>query len=237
MASANYGPVHGLSLGGNYTLSRLWGNDNGENGNSGPLTNDILRYPEYFVASWAFPTGDLSADQRHRARLWATWDLPWGRSVGTMSLGVLQQIESGTPYGAVGAVDVISYVDDQGYVTPPFTTSYFFTAPDAFHTETLKRTDLSLTFSRRVGSASGPEIFGQVQLLNVFNQFQLIDVEKINQTVHTAVDSNSLDPFDPFNDAPVEGVNWSKGSKFGQAISKDAYTTPRTFRFSVGVKF
>ncbi len=237
MASANYGPVHGLSVGGNYTLSRLWGNNDGENVSTGPLANDILRYPEYFDPAWAFPVGDLSADQRHRARAWATWDLPWGRSVGAMSIGVLQQIESGTPYGAAGAVDVLPYAPDYGYVTPPFPETYFFTAPDAFHTETMKRTDVSFTFSRRVGSASGPEIFGQVQLLNIFNQFQMIDAEKINTTVHTAFDSGSLDPFDPFSDTPVEGVNWSKGSKFGQAISKDAYTTPRLFRFSVGVRF
>jgi hypothetical protein len=32
-------------------------------------------------------------------------------------------------------------------------------------------------------------------------------------------------------------VNFAKGSKFGQPISARAYTTPRTFRMSVGVRF
>ncbi|HWB29674.1 MAG TPA: carboxypeptidase regulatory-like domain-containing protein [Vicinamibacterales bacterium] len=236
-AAATYGPVRGVSVGGNYTLSRLWGNDDGESLSTGPLANDILSYPEYFQRAWAFPDGNLGADQRHRARLWATWDLPWARSAGAMSIGVLQQIESGTPYGAIGAIDVLPYVADYGYVTPPFPMTYYFTARDAFHTEALKRTDLSFTFSRRVGAASGPELFGQVQLLNLFNQFQAIDGQFINTTVHTAFDSESLAPFDPFAEAPVEGVNWSKGTKFGDPISKNAYTTPRTFRFSVGVRF
>src|SRR5690606_25953501 len=67
-----------LMAGASYTLSRLWGNIEGETIGSGPVTSGVLRYPEYRQLEWAYPEGDLSADQRHRARIWATYDLPWG---------------------------------------------------------------------------------------------------------------------------------------------------------------
>jgi hypothetical protein len=57
------------TAGGSYTLSQLRGNVNGENIGSGPITSDVLSYPEYFQMPWSFPVGDLAADQRHRARL------------------------------------------------------------------------------------------------------------------------------------------------------------------------
>ena len=53
-------------IGGNYTLSRLWGNFDGENVASGPVSSSAFQYPEYTQASWNIPDGDLSSDQRHR---------------------------------------------------------------------------------------------------------------------------------------------------------------------------
>jgi hypothetical protein len=73
------------TIGGNYTLSRLWGNINGENIGSGPLTGDILSYPEYFEREWNNPDGDLAADQRHRVRLWGNVELPFGQRFGRVT--------------------------------------------------------------------------------------------------------------------------------------------------------
>jgi Carboxypeptidase regulatory-like domain/TonB dependent receptor-like, beta-barrel len=235
-----YRPSDSLNVGGTYTLSRLWGNFDGETSNNGPVPADRQIYPEYTASSWGYPVGDLSSDQRHRARLWAVYDLPWGDRMGAMSLGVLQQVESGTPYGAVGTVVVSPFVADAGYVTPPDTVTYYFTPRDAYRTATMYRTDVSFNISRRLQSRGGPEIFAQFQVLNVFNKFQAFDntdVNLINTTVLTAVDDPSYDVFNPFTDTPVEGVNWTKGSKFGTAVSADAYTTPRLFRCSFGVRF
>ena len=47
----------------------------------------------------------------------------------------------------------------------------------------------------------------------------------------------TLQPFNPFLDTPVEGVHWKKADAFGQPLSRFAYQTPRTYQFSVGVKF
>jgi hypothetical protein len=226
----------GLSLGATYTVSRLSGNVNGENSNSGPLASSILTYPEYTRRSWAFPEGDLSADQRHRARLWGAYELPW-TGLANISVGVIQQVETGTPYGAVGTVLVSPFVDNPGYLRPADTSSYFFTDRDAFRTEAMHRTDLSVNVSRGLGG--GSQLFAQFQLFNVFNQFQLFNASTgdINTTVLTAIDSDRFEFFDPITETPVQGVHWDYGSKFGTAIGKGAYTTPRTFRFSVGLRF
>jgi len=47
-------------------------------------------------------------------------------------------------------------------------------------------------------------------------------------------------PFNPFTTQPVEGVNWRKGvgpPAFGAPTSRFAYQTPRTFQFSLGLRF
>ena len=228
-----------LSVGGNYTLSRLWGTVNGENLGSGPVASDLAMYPEYRQQAWSQPEGDLSADQRHRARLWATYAVPWGRGIANVSIGAIQSLQTGTPYGAVSAVEVSRFVANPGYVTPPTTNAYYFTARDEFRTETSYRTDLSVNVNRRIGGSRGPDFFAQFQLLNVLDQFQQFRNTggEINTTVLTRVDTNTLTRFNPFTTTPVEGVNWRKGDKFGQAVSRNAYTLPRTFSFSVGVRF
>jgi hypothetical protein len=227
----------GTRIGGAYTLSRLWGNVNGEDAESGPLSSTVLSYPEYFDAAWSFPVGDLAGDQRHRARLWGTFELPFAPLGATWSLGAVQQIESGTPYGAAGAVASRRFVPNPGYAQRPDANSYYFTDRDAFRTELMVRTDLALNISRSLSGAGGPSVFAQFQVLNVFDQFAAFNGEKINRTVLTNVDDPTLARFNPFTETPVEGTHWTKGEKFGKPISRLAYTLPRTFSFSVGLRF
>ncbi len=237
---ASYRAGTSLNTGISYTLSRLWGNFNGENVGSGPLTGGVLEYPEYHDPAWSAPEGDLAGDQRHRARIWATYSLPWTQRVANVSLGVVQTLESGTPYGASALINPRPYVTNPGYAVTPGNQTYFFTARDAYRTEGQKRTDISLDLSRRIGSRGvAPEVFANVQLLNVFNTYQLYNIlaNGINTTVQTAVNTATLQAFNPFTTTPIEGVHWRKGDQFGQAIARTAYTTPRTFRFSVGVRF
>ncbi len=225
--------VAGLS----YTLSKLQGNVNGESAGAGPTASGAFQYPEFKDPAWSNPSGDLSADQRHRARVWASWNLPWARSFADMTLGAVQVLQSGTPYSAVTSVLVSPFVDARGYALPPDFSTYYFTARDAYRTEGTARTDVAFTLSKRVGAARGPEVFANVQLFNLFNQFQLANINAINTTVLTAIEDPSLEFFDPFTEAPVEGVHWQKDEKFGQAVGRGAYTQPRTFRFSVGLRF
>jgi hypothetical protein len=232
-----------LTVAGNYTLSSLRGNIEGETLGSGPVANGVLSYPEYADLAWNRPVGNLSLDQRHRVRFWGTMELPVFSPSDRLYLGLVQQIESGTPYGAAGDVslwDFDLYVENPGYLTPPNSVNYYFTARDEFRTETMLRTDLSLNYNRRLSSRSGAEFFARFQLMNVFNQFAASHNTEgdINTNVVTAWDDpSSFIPFNPFTETPVRGVHWDYAPDFGKPVKASAYTLPRTVQFSLGLKF
>src|SRR5206468_1194965 len=94
-----------IDVGANYTLSRLWGNIDGENVASGPLLSGsgLFQYPEYHQDSWFVPEGDLASDQRHRSSMWINYGVP--KAAG-LTLSLLQDFASGIPYGGgSGVVD------------------------------------------------------------------------------------------------------------------------------------
>jgi hypothetical protein len=247
-----------VDFGGNYTLSHTWGNFEGENQNSGPTTSAAYSYPEYKQASWNYPVGDLQIDQRHRSRMWLNYGVP---KLEGMTLSFLQTLESGIPYGATNlngasanGVNPRPFVTIPGfaYSNPPdgAGTTYFFTARDAFRTEGQIRTDLAVNYTHKL-SGTRAEVFGQLSVLNIFNQFQLcgcggsvfqnggaVTQTRIDMTVRTAVSNPTLySTFNPFTTTPVKGVNWDYGPNFGKPTSRLAYTSPRELRLSFGVRF
>ena len=60
-----------LRLGGNYTYSKLYGNDCGTTIRG---RNTLDYYPEYRDLRWYAPTGYLCGDRRHKLNLYASWD-------------------------------------------------------------------------------------------------------------------------------------------------------------------
>lgn len=232
-AAASYRVGARLTLGANYTLSRVHGTLDGETLNSGPVTGGTHYYPEYSEQRWTNPTGDLSTDQRHRFRAWETYLVPAPERLGTFTVGLLHQFESGTPYGAFDVIDTTHIVGALGYQQPPEdSTIYYFTPRDAFRAEPMYRTDLSLNYAHRVAGRS--EVFVVLHLLNAFNQFAVIHPD---DSIATASTDASLQAFDPFSSTPVEGVNWRRGDDFGKARNAVDYTVPRTFRVGVGFRF
>jgi len=248
-------------IGGQYTLSHAWGNFEGENVGSGPLAASMTEYPEYKQASWNFPEGDLKIDQRHRARLYATYGIPKVRG---LIVSALETLESGAPYGAsnlnttgnFNGVNPRPWVSGAPtYVNPPSgaNTIYFYTARDAFRTEAQKRTDLAINYTRGVPGVprvSTLQFFAQAQVINLFNEFQLCGCggtvfQNGGATTQTRIDTTTLTPvntprfatFNPFTTTPVQGVNWDYGANFGKALNRLAYTSPRQFRFSFGIRF
>jgi outer membrane receptor protein involved in Fe transport len=258
---ASYRITAGLDVGGNYTLSRTWGNFDGETAGSGPSVAQVDAFPEYKRADWNSPEGDLAADQRHRARAWGTYVVPMPRRAGSLTFGLLQQMGSGVPYGAVAPLSASSFgVTNPGYVSPAApggTIDYYFTDRDAFRTATSYRTDLSVNYGHRLRAGNAqPELFFHGEVLNLFNQFQLCgcggsafsnggstDISTIRTAVRTprTTAAGTYQTFNPFTTAPVRGTHWdlstAPGSDFGGAVSHLAYTTPRLFRFSVGIRF
>ena len=240
-----------LNAGGSYTLSHAWGNFDGEAGNgSGPSTTSLLSYPEYKDPAWNNPQGDLAVDQRHRMTAWANYAVPF---ISGFSLSGLESVASGVPYGAAGSVNAAAFIANPGYVTPQGGSgvTYYFAGRDAFHTATSYRTDVAANYAYALNRAGRKtELFVQAQMLNVLNQFQLcgcgdtvfkngggVDLTTIDQSVLTRSNSATLQAFDPFTTAPVQGTNWALGPNFGKALSRMAYTSPRTFRVTFGVRF
>ena len=260
---ASYRISDAIDVGGNYTLSHLWGNFDGETSSAGPSVTQVNAYPEYKRPEWNSPEGDLAADQRHRARFWGTYVARMPSNAGTMTFGLLQQFASGVPYGALGTgssgVNAAPYVvPNPGYLTPQAplnAVDYYFTARDAFRTETTFRTDLSVNYAYRIRAGrTQPELFFHGEVLNVFRDFQMCgcgasafgngggtDMTTIGQAVRVFRNTPTLAPFNPFTTTPVKGTNWdfntTPGSAFGSPLSHLAFTTPRLFRFSAGIRF
>lgn len=251
-----------LSVGGNWTWSHTLGNFVGENSGSGPLAATFLNFPEYQQLSWTAPRGDLSQDQRHRVRIYANYDYVTGPVV--IGAGLIQSFDTGTPYGASGAIDTRPFVHlgcttpgiDQNhcYLIPPSSETYYFTARDAYRTDDIYRTDFALNVSTKVGVV---EVYVQPQVLNVFNGQ---GVTLINNTTGistsiftghgTAPDSRGLVRFNPFTTAPVEcpagstaaqcialGANWEKSTSFGQPTASTSFQIPRTWLITLGARF
>jgi outer membrane receptor protein involved in Fe transport len=233
-AQAQYRAFGRLNVGAIYSLSWTKGNFDGETGPNGPIPADTQSYPEYKQARWNSPDGYLLTDSRHRVRAWAIYDF-WRNDHNALSVGVLQSYFSGKPYGAVGSVDPRKFVTNPGYAIPPSLVNYYYTPRDAFRTNPIVATDLTLDYSFHWGAFSKDvEIFMQPQVLNVLNRKGVLNV---NTAVLDPTNSASVQPFNPFTQTPVQGVNWKPGPSFGKATSQFDFQAPRTFRFSVGLRF
>ena len=179
---------------------------------------------------------------------------------GSLDIGLLYTLASGIPLSAgggagagngVGLIDPRPFVTNPGYARPlgnASTVEYFFFERDRLRTETQHRTDFSLNYSHDI--PGGAEVFFHGEVLNVLNVYQLcgcggtvfnngggVDIRSVDTAIQTASTSGAgLQALNPFTQTPVEGVNWRFGPTFGRALNRFAYTTPRTVRFSIGVR-
>jgi len=98
----------GFGVGGNYTYSKLTGNVEGETSGSGPVTFGSLgiAFKEFQNFQQNAPTGYLLADQRHKLRAWASYDL--GTRIGHFNLGLIERYDSAQPFNASAAISIPS---------------------------------------------------------------------------------------------------------------------------------
>ena len=248
--TASYRLGDSWNLGGNYTYSHTSGNFNGETSGSGPVTTTNVPnyYPEYQNVAWSNPSGDLLTDQRHRGRIWVVWDAINSKH-NNLSFSLMESYFSGTPYGAVGAVRSRDYITNPGYINRPSTVTYYFTPRDAFHTDNITRTDISVTYGFKFPALGKEfEIFVIPAVQNVFNESGVLSVDT---TVYDYTNASSrVNNFNPFTTTPTEcpqgtagstckasGANWQKAPTFGTATGPSNYQTPRRFNLSVGFRF
>ena len=109
-----------------------------------------------------------------------------------------------------------------------------------------------MNYDYRMGIAGrSVDLFVRATIINLFDQSQLcgcggtifenggaVQQTRIDQTVRTAVSTPaSYATFNPYTTTPVQGVNWNYGPNFGTALNRFAYTTPRTFNVTFGLRF
>jgi hypothetical protein len=247
-----YRPLKRISIGGNYTWSRLRGNVEGETASSATsLDNDpFINRPEYQDFEQNNPVGYLGPDMRHRGNIWAQYDLP--TRAGDFNLTLLERYHSALAYSAIGSIDVrrgtstgpANGVVNPGYVTPPSSVTYYFSDRGGFRLDNITSTDLGVNWY--APPLRGVRFFVEGDILNLFNAQGLEDPDFIDKTVLTRRQTTCIQtgtserclPFNPLaGEVPREGVNWQKGARFGQATAAEAYQLPRTYRLSLGLKF
>ncbi|HSP13630.1 MAG TPA: TonB-dependent receptor [Thermoanaerobaculia bacterium] len=239
-----------FNVGLNYTYSTLKGNDEQESATGGTVGNTpgSIFYPELNNYAQRLPVGYLSQDERHRARLWAGYDVPMSHVLGALNITLLQNYDSGLPYSALQTIDLSPYADtllkNATYVGAPTEPQYYFSKRGEFRLANVSSTDLSLNYRYPI---SRVELFAEGQVVNVFNSQAITTV---NTSVSTADTSSNFLPFNPFTDTAKEcpqgtpgadckamGANWQKGLNFGKAASSTSYQTARTYRVSFGLRF
>ena len=234
-----------LDVGGTWTFSHTKGNFEGENQGSGPILGGLQNFPEYLRASWNAPEGDLNVDQRHRVTAYGVYKILTSARH-ELSASLVQSYFSGHPYSAAATVNVRDYITNPGYVTPPVRNTYFFSERGAFTTPAVYPTDFRLNYSFRVG---GLDLFLQPEVQNVFNQQHVdtTDIRYLDTSVATRDNGGDCDlatpgtqpcaAFNPFTEKPVEGVHFQRGPNFGKASNILGYQQPRTYRFTMGLRF
>jgi hypothetical protein len=253
---AQYRLFDRLQLGGNYTYSKLRGNTVGENAGSGPIAEGFSTtfYPEFQNFARNAPIGFLPADQTHKVRAWASYDLH--TFIGNLNLGAIERYDSGSPYSAAATIlTAPEGIGNPGYATPPTTTTYFFSDRGAFRTDALRATDLSATFS--FPAVRGFELYATGYLFNAFNNHAIVNVTSgANTVIQTGVRTSrtagsGLVAVNPLtNNNPIEcpqgqsaaqcaalGANFQLVSNFGAPLSKAAFQNPRSYQAAVGLRF
>ena len=127
-----------------------------------------------------------------------------------------------------------------GYVSPTTAATYFFSDRGEFRFNSFTATDLAINYGTGLNWLGGLQFFVQGEVINVFNEDELIAHDT---SILTASNTSTLQPFNPFTTTPVEGVHWRRGPNFGKATINTTpnvagdYQLPRTYRVSAGIRF
>jgi hypothetical protein len=157
--------------------------------------------------------------------------------LGQFTLGVVQRFDSGLPYDANQVIDTRPYVVNPGYVTPPSSVTYFFSERYGLRFDNIWTTDLSVNWTKRIPRLAATEMFFRGVVTNLFNNSGQVGGDSTVFTAASPGTSVGLQPFNPFTTRPVEGVNYVKAETFGKPSGTTDYQAPRTFNFSVGIRF
>lgn len=227
-------------LGATFTVNGHWtvqienhGNFEGEAANSPAAPSLIGDYPEVYVAERSFPSGRLDDFQRHKVRVWASYNLGLGR-FGRLDVAPLYRYNSARTYSLVAAAVPLTAAQTAaapGYVRLPASQPLFFGARGAQTFEAIALVDLGVTYGVPVWQSLSPWI--KLEVLNLLNNQDLISWD-------TTVTADMAGP----RDAHGLPLNYLAGPNFGKGTSNANYARPRqgmdggrTFMLAAGVRF
>ena len=229
-----YRPSSTLSVSGHWTVQlENDGTFEGESA-SGPAQPSLIGdYPEIYVANRSFPDGRLDDFQRHKVRVWANYNLEFGR-FGALDVAPLYRFNSGRTYSLVAsgvALSAQQVARNPGYARLPTSQSIFFGARGAESFASYHLVDLAATYSVPAWQSLRPWV--KVEILNAFNTQKLIGW-------NTSVTADMAGPKDE-NGLPI---NYIKSAAFGTANGPASYPRPRpgldggrTFLLAAGIRF
>jgi hypothetical protein len=222
-----------FTVNGNYTYGRLTGNNNG--GDS-PLStfreNSIAGYynnRRYLTQTMGLtdqdiaPTGPLTADQTHRARLSFTLERPLDK--GRISYSALVRYDSGNNWSAAYAHPLNEQVGGtmpnipNAPIAPTIYTQYYggrgqYTFNDIF------QVDMKISYRVPLGYKS-VQLVGDIQINNLFNKIQQATYSTSRAPLPYGADHLYLNttPYYTFGGANAqEGSYWTGGRAMGTSI-------------------
>ena len=227
----NWAPMSNFTIGGNYTWSKLWGNDVGEGAGTATIRNTPgeIFYPQYLNYERRRPEGYLGQDRTHRARLWASYEL--ATAFGAFSLSGIESYDSGFAYSAVGSIDATGRSADFAACSATVTRNcftgiaanpgyvrnaagdlhdYYFSDRGEYRTSARIATDLAVVYTTPAfGKVTA---FVRADVLNVFNTNEIVDLGLLNTDIITSR-TGRLPQFNADGTiAKVDGVEqWNSG--------------------------
>ncbi|MDQ3279873.1 MAG: TonB-dependent receptor [Acidobacteriota bacterium] len=163
--------------------------------------------------------------------------------------------------GGTGANKCDTCPVNPGYLNPPTTSTYYFSKRGEFRTDDLTATDVAINYNLPIGRVN---LFAQGELLNAFNRQTLLTpitnvtiVRTVNAFTGTYVECTpNANGTVKTNAQCITEINnpnvgiWKKAQDFGTkgtlpttggsllpGGSAGSYQLPRTYRFSVGIRF
>lgn len=233
------------TMGGNWTFSRLVGNNNGgDQGAGGQSFRDNTPSGYYFQRQYLTqtmglsdsvfaPEGPLVQDQTHRGRLWLTAVLPMGK--GTISYSFLMRYDSGNHFNTTSNAPIspamptlYGVAGDPTTAVPNRPTTYvkFYGSRGQYSYNDTYRYDFKVNFQVPLGLpgfASKLMMIGDVQVNNLFNT-QLVTGREVSLR-NSGAGSDYLGIQDPTLHGTINPANdnyWMDG---------------RTIQASLGLKF
>ena len=227
--------IRNLFMQANYTyMLKFEGTFEGEGVNTPAISSPFGDYPEVAAFDRTVPFGDLSAFQKHKLRLLATYSIH--SPIGVFTPGLIYSYDSGAPYNVTTSepLTAIQIARDPGYASLPASQTIFFGDRGANFFPSQQRWDLAFAWDAPLYKTVAPYV--RFAITNLFDTHYLVsfntsiipnDGKLVNGVQHDAgpLDANGLP------------TTFTKGPTFGTATSSSNYQTARTLSLAAGIRF